>query len=65
MSRSKRERLKKASDKDARLAKDLLDRTQQFYAKNEGDAIDKMHIIGPVQAKRLRVSKGEKHRTIG
>lgn len=34
-------------------------------AKTEGDAIDLMHIIGPVQPRRIRKSHGENHRTIG
>ena len=34
-------------------------------AKNEGEAVDKMWVIGPVQAKRIRLSHGEKHRSMG
>jgi hypothetical protein len=38
---------------------------KDYRAKREGKAIDTMHIIGPVQARRLRLSHGEKHRSIG
>lgn len=49
-----------ASEKRRLLRITRVDR----QAKKEGDAIDKMRVIGPVQAKRIRLSHGEKHRSI-